>query len=184
MHPVHLSFVVLVFITCLVCGLVLYSMCIKRMYRKCMSRCTLQTAHKIIDMILGNRSLDRMDMIESTICIPNMRVLILDTHKRCWLDTNMPHLAHNASTGERPGEILHVRNQYDTIQDPIDTMINVATRANEGGFVEYENDMGEYKEWVYTFSKQLTLDKKYILCVELKSSSNRTDTTEDVPHLQ
>ena len=178
MHTAYFALLVVLFVSCLVCGLVLYSMCIQRMYRKYITRCVLQTTHDVVDKILGTRPIDRMNIVESAVFMSHMRILILDTKKQCWMDTSMPHLARDVSTGERPGENLHLRNHYDTTQDPVGMLINVATRTKNGGFVEYENDLGEYKEWVYAFAKQLTWDRNYILCVERKSSSTHVPNVE------
>ena len=166
MRALYSVTLLLLFGICLVCGLIMYALCTRRTYRKYMTRCRLRTTYDVVSRWLGDAPDKNASAVENAPALPYVRLLLLDDQHRCWMDTLMPHLALNSGGSERPGPPLDLRNNYDVARDPMRQLVDVATRASEGGFVEYENDLGEHKEWVYAFARRLPQNPRFVLCVE------------------
>lgn len=166
MRTIYSVPLLLLFVLCLVCGLSLYALCVQRIYRKHMIRCRLRTTYDVVSRWLGETPDRAASTVERAPVLPHTRLLLLDDQHRCWMDTLMPHLATDPANSKRPGPSLNIHNEHDVISDPITQMVDVATRSSEGGFAQYENDLGESKERVYAFVRRLSQNPRFILCVE------------------
>ena len=166
MRTIYLVSLTVFFVLCLVCGLVLYALCVQRIYRKYMTRCRLRTTHDVVSRWLGSAPERAAPAIERAPDLPYTRLLLLDDQQRCWMDTLIPHLALDPITQVRPGPPLNIYNENDATRHPLTQLIDMATRSTNGGFVEYENNLGESKEWVYAFGCRLPQHPQFVLCVE------------------
>ena len=155
-------------LVCVSIGLFMYSRCIQNIYKEHIIKSTLYVVHNIADSLLAAASTaqDRSTMfatIEKCIRIPNIRVVVYDTDRACWMHTGMPNLA--STDGRRPGPPLHMNNTYDITNDPLSTILDTCNRCPRG-IIEYENDLSSEKQWVHNLSGYVTGSSRFVLCVE------------------